>query len=412
LARWSPWVRKHGDGAAPYLHYYGDRVLAAPLGDIDALKDWFVPRRPEVIDLTQSSPRFDLAHSGSTRLSAERRGYPPPWGLPELRQALVDQKLVDASDETLITPGAAGALGAAFDAFLNPGDRVVLFDPTAPLFAPMLTLRRARIRWTPTRTENGRIRFDRQVFVNGLRGAKMLVLADPANPTGGTFAAEELEQIAWWAKHYDLVVIVDESYSRYRGDGGRSRFADFPGAATRTLNIGSLSKGHALTAARVGWISGHRHLVRPCFLTQSLSAPFVPTLCQQIALAALSAGDEPFEPIRDEMASRRQFAFERVQTMGLSPTWPAAGLFLWVSTRQLALDGRGFARRLLEAKNVLVTPGDAFGPSGIDHIRLSVAGDEGRLLEGLSRLADFVAEELRLDPKPRNSHVELAAQAA
>jgi aspartate/methionine/tyrosine aminotransferase len=293
---------------------------------------------------------------------------------------------------------------------MNPRDRVVLFDPTAPLFAPMLAHRRARIRWMPARTENGRIRFDRQVFVNVLRGAKMLVLADPGNPTGGTFAAEDLEQMAWWAKHYDLLVIVDESYSRYRGDEGRARFADFPAAATRTLNVGSFSKGYALTAARVGWLAGHRHLVQPCFLTQSLSVPFVPTLCQQIALAALSAGDEPFEPIRDEVASRRQFAFERVQTMGLSSVWPAAGFFLWVSTRQLALDGRTFGRRLLEAKNVLVTPGDAFGPSGIDHVRLSLAGDEGRLLEGLSRLAEFVAEQLNLNPQSQRT--ELPANAA
>jgi aspartate/methionine/tyrosine aminotransferase len=344
-------------------------------------------------------------------LPEARRGYPPPWGLPELRQTLADQDFVQAKDEVLITHGAAGALGAAFDAFLNPGSRVVLLDPTAPLFAPMLKLRRARIRWLPTRAENGNTRFDRQSLVNAMRGARMLVLADPGNPTGGTFAPEDLEQIAWWARRHDVLLIVDETYARYH-DGHRPRLADFPGAAERTLTIGSFSKGHSLTAARVGWISGHRHLVRPCFLTQSLSSPFVPVLCQQIALAALSAGDEPFEPIRQEMASRRQFVFERMQTMGLSPPWPAAGFYLWVSTRQLALDGRTFAKRLLEGKDVLVTPGDAFGPSGIDHFRLSLAGDEGRLLEGLSRLAEFVAEELRLDPKPRIRPSELAGQAA
>jgi aspartate/methionine/tyrosine aminotransferase len=342
-------------------------------------------------------------------LPAERRGFPPPWGLPELRQALVDQDHFHANDEVLITHGAAGALGAAFDAFLNPGSRAVLLDPTAPLFAPMLRLRRARIRWVPARVENGDTRFDGQSFASAMRGARMLVLADPGNPTGGTFAPEDYEQIAWRAKHHDVVVVVDESYARYREDGDRPRFGDFPGAATRTLTIGSFSKGHSLTAARVGWISGHRHLVRPCFLAQSLSTPFVPALCQQIALAALSAGDEPFEPIRQEMAARRQFAFERLQTMGFTPIWPAAGFFLWVSTRPLALDGRTFAKRLLEAKDVLVTPGDAFGPSGIDYIRLSLAGDEGRLLEGLSRLAEFVGEQLNLKPQPQLT--EFAANA-
>jgi aspartate/methionine/tyrosine aminotransferase len=150
-----------------------------------------------------------------------------------------------------------------------------------------------------------------------------------------------------------------------------------------------VSKSHALAAARVGWLAGHRHLVRPCLLSAALHTPFVPTLCQQIALAALRQEDEAFAPLRAEFASRRNYVFERLGALGLQPAWPAAAFFCWVP---VAPCGRTFAEKLLRAKRVLVSPGEFFGPSGKGFVRLSYATEDGRLREGLSRLADFVRD--------------------
>ena len=232
-----------------------------------------------------------------------------------------------------------------------------------------------------------------------MRGAKLLVLADPVNPTGAVFAPEDLEQIAWWANRHDVLIVQDDTFARFQYEGGRRRLATFPAAARRTVTIGSMSKGYGLSSARVGWLTGHRHLVRPCALTQALTTPFVPTLCQQIALSALRQPEEAFTPIHVEFASRRQYVLERLQTLGLTPSRPAGGYFLWLPIYQYGIDSSTFAARLLASKKVLVSPGELYGPSGVGFVRFSYAAEEGRLLEGLARLAEFL-RDLRLPPEP------------
>jgi aspartate/methionine/tyrosine aminotransferase len=118
----------------------------------------------------------------------------------------------------------------------------------------------------------------------------------------------------------------------------------------------------------------------------------VPTLCQQVALAALRQGGEAFRPVRDEFASRRLYAYERLRGLGLRAAWPAGAFFFWVPVWELGMSGQAFAERLLRAKRVLVTPGEHFGPSGRGYVRISYATEDGRLREGLARLADFLRE--------------------
>src|SRR5262249_25157405 len=160
-----PSVRRLLDGGGAFLHYYSDRVLAAPHADLAEAAALLEPPGPDVLDLSQGAPRFDLAPSGSTKLPADRRGWPPAQGLPELRAAVAERLLaesglaVNPGDEVLITHGAAGAFGVVLDAFVNTNDAVVLFDPTSPLFSPALRARRARVRWVHTWAENGHTRF-------------------------------------------------------------------------------------------------------------------------------------------------------------------------------------------------------------------------------------------------------------
>jgi aspartate/methionine/tyrosine aminotransferase len=401
LARWLPAVQRLTDGGGAFLHYYSDRVLAAPYAELRDAAALLEAPGPDGIDLSQGAPSFDLVPSGSTKLPADRRGFPPPWGLAALREA-VAQKLqadhrlaVNPADEVLITHGAAGAFSIALDTFVNPGDRIALFDPTSPMYHLALRQRRARVRWIPTWMEAGRTRFHLEHMIKALSRARLIVLASPANPTGGFIAPEDLEQIAWWADRRDLLIFDDQAFARYRYEGEPVSIGTLRRACRRTITAGSVSKGYALASTRVGWLAGHRHLVRPCALTGMLQTPFVATLCQQIALAALAQGDDIFASIRGEFDSRRRYAFERLQALGLQPAWPAGAFFFWVNVQQLGLSGRAFAERLLRTKKVLVTPGDHFGPSGPGHIRLSYAADDGRLREGLTRLADLLREPVR-----------------
>ncbi|HEV3145487.1 MAG TPA: pyridoxal phosphate-dependent aminotransferase [Gemmataceae bacterium] len=418
LVHWFPLIDKQLDGAVPFLHYCSDRVLATPLDTLAIAADFFEIRSPDGMDLALGSPRFDLSPSLHTRLPEHRRGYPPPQGLPELRQAVAfalqsDYQLdADPIDEILITHGAAGAFTTIVDTYVNPGKRVVLFDPSSPLFSLVLRQRRARIRWVSTWMEQGHVRFRREALTSALRGARMIVLADPNNPTGGIFAPEDLEQITWWANRYDVLICHDDSFARFQYEGERARVGAFPDAAERTLTIGSVSKGHGLASARVGWIAAHRQLLRPCLLTQTLTTPFVAAVGQQVAATALRQSFATFAPVLNDFASRRQYVFERLQSMDLQPAWPAGGFFFWVSVQELGVTGRAFAERLLKEKKVLVTPGDLYGPSGTGFIRLSYAGDDGRVREGLTRLGEFV-ESLRAEQPapptinaPQVSHLE------
>ncbi len=415
LIRFVPAARRLTDGFPHVLRYYSDRVLAAPVDDLLDPATFPVPTGPDVLNLNDPAPRFDSPVS-ATRTAADRSGLPPAWGLPALREAIADGcrrrdgRAVDAREEVLVTHGATGAFAAALDAFVNPGDRVVLFAPCSPLFGLGVRSRQGRVRWVPTTTTDGRLTFDFAALDRAMRGAKLLAFADPGNPTGGALAAEDLERVAWLANRSDVLVYLDETFSRFRYDGRPCGLATMPGANRRTLSAGSVTASDGLGSVRVGWLTGPRHLVRACGLTAGLSAPFVPTVCQQVALRAVQADEELFAPVLEQFRARRRYAFDRLRAMGLGPTWPAGGFFFWVPVGQFGLDGRAFAERLLKEQRVLVGPGCAYGPGGTNFVRVSFAADDGRAREGLARLAAFVAE-LRGQPVVQAGTVAVPAEA-
>ncbi|HVL12362.1 MAG TPA: pyridoxal phosphate-dependent aminotransferase, partial [Gemmata sp.] len=282
-ARLTPLARRLTDGGTAYLRYYSDRVLAAPVEEL--LDPAFVPDAcgPGVFDLNTPAPQSASGVSLG-RFTADRRGNPPASGLPELRAAIAQRsarlggRTLDPETEVLVTHGATGALAAAFDAFVNAGDRVVFFDPCSPLYSLAAKSRRAAVRWVPTWTEDGRSRYLAQAFEKAMRGAKLLVLSDPGNPTGACLADEDLEHVAWIAAAYDVVVFADESFARFRYAGRTKSLGVQSGAEKRILTAGSVTQEFGLGSLRVGWLAGPRHLVRACGLAQNLNAPFVPVV--------------------------------------------------------------------------------------------------------------------------------------
>jgi aspartate/methionine/tyrosine aminotransferase len=391
-ARLLPGLQRRLDGGADFLRYCSDRLLGAPVRLLEDIAACVAETTPDVIDLAPASPRFDLTPSFTTRLPPDRRGWPDPAGLPELRGAvaaklLADNRLaVSPAEEVLITAGALGAVATIFDAFVNRRDAVALFDPASPLYPLLLRTRGARIRWVGTRPDEGRLRLRFDHLSRALRGARLLVLNAPANPTGAIITPEDLEQVAWWAARNDALILSDEVFERFAYDAEPTSIASLPLARPRTLTVGSVSKSHALAAARVGWVAAHRHLLRPCQAAAGLRSPFVPTLSQLQALQALRTPAAVFAPVRSQMEARRRHVHERLRAMGLDPVWPAGGLFVWVPVPAGWRSGRAFADALLRNHRVRVLPGDLFGPSGKRFTRVSYVADDGRLDEGLSRI--------------------------
>ncbi len=395
VARFTPRAKRLTDGGTAFLRHYSDRVLAAPVEEL--LDPAFVPDAcgPDVIDLNPPAPRSESGISLG-RFAADRRGNPPPQGLPILRDVIADRyqrfdgRAVNPETEILVTHGATGALAAALDAFVNPGDRVVMFDPSSPLFSLGAKSRRATVRWVPTWTEDGRCRYPAGAFEKAMRGAKMLVLSALANPTGACIADEDLDHLAWIAAAYNVLIFADESFARFQFGTRGKPFGTLAGAEKRILTAGSVTQEFGLGALRVGWLAGPRHLVRACGLMQNLNAPFVPAVCQQAAARVLAEPDADFRAQRDRLKEKCDYTFDRLRAMGMEPDRPAGGLFVWVPVAGLGLDGRVFAERLYREERVQVGPGNAFGPSGTGHIRIGFAGDDGRLREGLTRMAAFI----------------------
>ncbi|MBN9122082.1 MAG: pyridoxal phosphate-dependent aminotransferase [Planctomycetes bacterium] len=414
----TPRARRLTGGGTAYLKYYSDRVLSAPLDEL--LDSAFVPHAPgpDAIDLNQPTPDAPPARGAVSVGSTHAPSAPGrvPVTLPELSRAVAERyrragRTVNPDTDVVATHGATAAYTAALDAFVNPGDRVVLFDPCSPLFSLGAKSRHANIRWVPTWTEDGRCRYIAADFERAMRGAKVLVISDPGNPAGGCLANEDLEHIAWIAGGYGVLVYLDESFTSFRyGAAERPRsLAAMPGADRLTITAGSVSQEFGQPGMRVGWLAGPRHLVRACQLAANLTAPYVPPVCQQAAARLLSEPPPPDVP--DRFRAKRQYTADRLRAMGLEPELPGGGYFVWVPVSALGLDGRAFAERLLKEERVLVGPGGAFGPSGAGHVRVSFAADDGRLREGLNRMAAFV-ERLKNPAAPAPSSEKPTEDAA
>lgn len=408
LAAHTAEAKRLTDGQPQFVKYLSDRTLAAPLDELLDPATFPDADGPDVMNLNLPAPRFD-SPIGGWRFTADRLGNPHPWGLPALRQIIAERKKVDADTQVFVTHGATAAYAAVLDAFVNPGDPVVLFDPCSQLFRLGAMSRRAKLRTVPTWMDEGHTRFLFDTLSSAMRGAMLLVLSVPNNPTGGLLGTDSVEQIAWLAKRHDVLVYLDETFDRFRyDDAPPPALADQPGMAERLITAGSMTAGYALGSLRVGWLSGHPQLVRPCALHALLSAPFVPTACQQAAARAVQAEEDLFAPTLAEFQSKRQYTTERLKRMGLDPAWPGGGFFCWVPVSPLGVTGRQFAERLLREHRVLVGPGMAFGPSGADYVRVSFAVEDGRLREGLTRLERFV-DTLRGKPEVQEATVSVPA---
>jgi aspartate/methionine/tyrosine aminotransferase len=397
LARFVPSIQRDADGGHDFMKYYSSSILAGPVAELRSLaKYWQAADEGDRIDLASGVPLFDVTPSTGTKLPLARRGYPPAWGWPELR-SLIAEKLqaeqqlhVNPVDEVLITNGVTGAFSTVLDTFVQRGDRVVLFDPSSPLYRLTLAPRRIRLHWLSATTEGGFFRFRHDALARAMKTARLLVINVPANPTGASLAPEDVEELLWWAERHDVLIFYDQAFARFQYDHALPGLATAVKGHRRTLTAGSVSKGHALASARVGWLAGHRNLVRACALGQLLHTPFVPAVAQQIALTALQQPDSSFQPIHAQFKTRRRYIHERLNAMGLTAAWPAGGFFFWIDVASTGLTGRQFADRLLQDHRVLVCPGEFFGPSSASFVRLSFAAEDGRLQEGLTRLSNLV----------------------
>jgi aspartate aminotransferase len=359
-------------------------------------------RGVEPINLATARPDFDTpwAIKEATREAiAEPHTYvvySESRGLIELREAIAAKLRyengieVDPGEQLLITAGTHEALSVALQALLDPGDEVVLVDPSWVAYQGMVRLAGGVPTFTTLRA--GRLDED------DLRAAitprtKAILVNNPNNPTGTVLTRQELEGLARVAQEHDLLVITDEIYEHFLYDGRQHvSLATLPGMAERTLTINGVSKAYAMTGWRVGYAAGPSWWIEAMLLVHQhfISAPC--TFAQKGAVAAFTVAKDAYAEMVAAYTRRRAALAAGLTSLGLQVT-PPEGACFYFPRFPGGLSSQELSDLFLERAGLMLTPGSAFGPSGEGHLRLSFASlPESQVPEVVRRMENVMDE--------------------
>jgi aspartate/methionine/tyrosine aminotransferase len=385
--RFSPLVdRIDGEGAAAWdIHYR-------------AVRDQRAGR--DVIILSVGDPDFDTpAAITEATVAALRAGdthYSDLLGLEELRAAIArrfQEKTGQPSsvDNVAVMAGAQCGLFASALCLLAPGDEVIVPEPMYVTYEATIRAPGATIVPVPQRAEND-FHLDAEDVARAVTPrTRAIYFATPCNPTGAMVTRAQLERVAALAIQHDLWVVSDEVYATLTFGKEHVSIAGLPGMAERTVTIGSLSKSHAMTGWRMGWIIGPKALIDHVYNLSMAMLYGLPTFLQRGATVALEQDLAEVETMRATYQRRRDAAVARLnQVPGLACHTPDAGMFMMLDVRGTGLGSGEFAEKLYEATGVAVLDATAFGRSAAGHVRVSfVAGDES-LEDACRRISGFV----------------------
>ncbi|MBQ6925619.1 MAG: pyridoxal phosphate-dependent aminotransferase [Kiritimatiellae bacterium] len=341
---------------------------------------------PQVVDAAVESLRRGETH------------YTPNAGIPPLREAIAenlrdyDHVAYDPATEIAVTSGGMEALVLALLALVEPGDEVILADPSYTNYRDQIAICKGVPVYVPVREENG-FQFDPDDLRRAVTDKTRAIMVNtPANPTGAVASRENLEAVAALALEHGLYVIFDEVYKHlFYSDSPFFNIAALPGMRERTLVLDSCSKTYAMTGWRVGWIAGPAEVVGCIPKIQENLCSCVPAFVQRGAIRALRTGAEDVRRMNEAYRARRDVIVAGINAIpGLSARTPEGAFYLFVNVRGSGLTSERFAMRLLEEGRVALSPGSAFGPSGEGYARISYASSIDNLKKGLARIEGFM----------------------
>lgn len=364
---WEPYYR------ARKMVEDGEDVIELTVGDHD------IKTAPDIINAM-----FESARDGKT-------GYTIIPGIEPLRKAVAARVEKNSGVETdfknvVITSGGQAALLASHLAVLNPGDRAIATDPFYPTYPGTIRAAGGEFTPLPARARNSFLPV-REDIEAAVPGAKSLLFNSPNNPTGAVYPAETLGLIAEAACRHDLWLISDEVYETQIWQGHHSSIRELDGMQERTLVIGSMSKSHAMTGSRVGWIVGPHDVMASIEDLVTVATFGVPEFIQEAAIFALEQGTELEEQVAAPFRSRREIALRILreqQAVGYFP--PSGAMYLMLNIRATGLSGMQFANKLIDEEKVAVMPGESFGAAAAGHIRIAMTVEDARFEDALGRL--------------------------
>ncbi len=295
-------------------------------------------------------------------------------------------------NNVLITPGGQSALFAAHVAVCDPGDVGLFLDPYYATYPGTIRGAGAVARAVQTTAEDTFQPRAEQIEA-AVDGAVSLLINTPNNPTGVVYSRETLDDIATVCRNNDLWLISDEVYDTQVWDGEHISPRTLPNMAERTLVVGSMSKSHAMTGSRCGWVVGPEEVIGHLINLATHTTYGVPGFIQDAASFALNAGAELEEQIAAPFRRRRALAvgiLEAQNTVGLIPAQGA--MYLMLDIRATGLSGEGFANALLDTHAIAVMPGESFGSAAAGHVRVAMTIDDDRFATALNTICEFAAD--------------------
>ena len=354
----------------------------------------------DAISLGVGEPDFvtpwHIRDEGIYSLQKGHTHYTSNKGLLELRQEISNYLLrrfnlsYDANNETIVTVGGSEAIDLFFRSVLEPGDEVLVPEPSFVCYKPLARMAGGVPVSIETRMED-----NFKLTADALKKAitektKILVLSYPNNPTGGIMTKEDLEKIAEVIKDTNIFILSDEIYAELTYGKKHCSIAEIDGMYERTILVSGFSKAYAMTGWRLGYAAGHEAVIRNMTKVHQYGIMSAPTTAQYAAIEALRAGDMDIEAMRDEYNDRRKLIVSGFNTLGLDCFEPEGAFYAFPSIRSTGLSSEEFCEKLLFGEKVAVVPGTAFGKSGEGHIRCSYAYSLDNITEALNRIEAFL----------------------
>jgi aminotransferase len=378
-----------------------ERVRSVPPSGIRKFFD-VIATMPDVISLGVGEPDFttppQIIEEGVRSLRAGRTHYTSNYGTLELRRALSShlEKLYDVNynpeNEICVTVGASEAVAATMAALVDPGDEVILHEPSYVAYLPSILFNGGVPVFVSTDAPDAFELSPAEVEAAITPRTKVLFLGYPCNPTGAVLSETKLRALAEIAQRHDLLVVSDEIYDRLVYGGHRHiAISSLPGMRERTVLMGGFSKAYAMTGWRVGYVCAPKDLLEGIVKVHQYEIMSAPTTAQDAAVVALQGAEQDVQRMTAEYDRRRRMFVDGLNAIGLPTVEPLGAFYAFPSIKPTGLTSEQFSERLLFEHKVAVVPGSAFGPSGEGHVRATLATSYEDLEEALKRIKAFVS---------------------
>ena len=363
-----------------------------------------VSEMKDAISLGVGEPDFDtpwhIREEGIFSLEKGQTFYTSNAGLKELKVEICNylerrfNVSYDYKDECMVTVGGSEAIDIALRAMLDPGDEVLIPQPSYVSYPPC-TILAGGVPVSIQLEEKDQFRLTKEKLLAAITPkTKVLILPFPNNPTGSIMEEEDLKAIAEVIEEHDLYVISDEIYSELTYTGNHVTIASIPGMRERTVLINGFSKSYAMTGWRLGYACAPKVILQQMLKIHQFAIMCAPTTSQYAAVEALRNGDEDVAEMREAYDERRKYLVKAFNEIGMDCYEPQGAFYVFPCIKRFGMSSDEFALKLLEEEKVAVVPGTAFGDCGEGYLRVSYAYSLKNLQRAMERIERFAKRHL------------------